>query len=136
MRYIEWNLDIEEGANLYDPIGNMKISGDEGDLAEEYTYLDAFFEAFVEGIERMKLEDVVRVDPLIESNDIVFYCKGSLLKIQYGTQQTTILNKLQFIEEIQKAVIDLVKILDEFAEKSKQPKRSLIKLRAFSQRLI
>lgn len=136
MKYIEWNLDIDEGANLYDPIGDMKISGDEGDVAEEYTYLDAFFEAFVEGIERMKLEDVVRVDPLIESNDIVFCCKGSLLKIQYGTQQTTILNKFQFIEEVQKSVIDLVKMLDEFAEKSNQPKRSLIKLRAFSQRLV
>ena len=99
MRYIEWNLDIEEEANLYDPIGNIKICGDEGDITEEYTYLDAFFEAFVEGVELMKVEDIVRVDPLIESNDIIFCSNGNLLKIQYGNQQTTILNKPQFIKE-------------------------------------
>jgi hypothetical protein len=136
MRYIEWNLDIEEEANLYDPIGNMKICGDEGDITEEYTYLDAFFEAFVEGIELMTVEGIVRVDPLIESNYIIFCSKGNLLKIQYGNQQTTILNKLQFIKEVQTVVIDLVKILDEFAERGKQPKRALIKLRTFSQKLI
>jgi hypothetical protein len=133
MNYLEWNLDIEEGADLYDPIGNIRILGNEGSITEEYTYLDTFFEAFIEGIEHMRVEDIVKVDPLIESDDIIFHCKDNLLNLQYGDQQTTIFNKFQFIKEVQKAVIDLVKILDDFAESSKQPKRELFNLSRFTQ---
>lgn len=60
INYLEWNLDIKEGADLYDPIGYITISGDQGIITEEYTYLDAFFEAFVDGVERIEIENVVR----------------------------------------------------------------------------
>ena len=129
--YLEWNLDMEEGADLYDPVGNIKILGDEGIIGEEYTYLDAFFEAFVEGVERMEVEDVVKVDPLVEPNDIVFICKGSLIEIEYGFQKAIIFNKFQFLAELQNAVAKFLERLDEFANNSKQQNRKLTKLRNF-----
>lgn len=134
MNYLEWNLDLEEGADLYDPVGNIKILGDEGIFEERYTYLDAFFEVFVEGAECMKIENVIKVDPLVEPNDILFSCKGSILKIEYGTQRAIIFNCYQFLEEVQKAVAKLGEILDEFADNSKQQKRKLIRLRGFLQK--
>jgi hypothetical protein len=36
--YLEWNLDMEEGADLYDPVGNIKILGDEGIIGEGRYY--------------------------------------------------------------------------------------------------
>lgn len=134
MNYLEWNLDMEEGADLYDPVGNLKILGDEGIIEEKYTYLDAFFEAFVEGVQHMEAEDVVSVDPLVEPNDIVFTCKSSVIKIEYGVQQAIIFNKFRFLEELQKAVAKLLETLDEFADNSKQQKRKLTKLRSFLQK--
>ncbi len=131
MNYLEWNLDMQEGADLYDPIGNVKISGDKGIITEGYTYLDAFFEALAEGVERMKIEDVVRVDPLVEPNDIIFYRKDSLLEIRYGSQEAIIFNKSQFIEEVKNAVTKLIGILDEFANITKQDRREILKLRSF-----
>ncbi|WP_038296475.1 hypothetical protein, partial [[Scytonema hofmanni] UTEX B 1581] len=127
MNYLEWNLDMEEGANLYDPVGNIKISGDEGIITEEYTYIDAFFEAFVEGVERMKVEDIVRVDPLVEPNDIIFSQKNSLLEIKYGSQKAIIFNKSQFLEEVKNAVTKLIEILDEFADSTKQERREMFR---------
>ena len=131
MNYLEWNIYRSEEADLDDPIGYMKISGDEGIIIEDYTYLDSFFEAFAEGIEGMKTEDVVRADPIVEPHDIIFSRKNNLLEIEYGSQKTIILNKSQFIEEVKIAVIKLIEILDEFADSAKQQRRELVKLRGF-----
>lgn len=131
MSYLDWNLDMEEEANLYDPIGNLKIIGDKGTIVEDYTYLDAFFEAFAKGIERLKVEDVVIVDPLIEPNDIIFHRKNNLLEIEYGNQKTVIFNELEFTEEFKNAVIKLIGILDEFAVAEKKQSLKLTILRNF-----
>ncbi len=130
MNYLEWNLHRSDKADLYDPIGNIQISGDEGIIIKDYIYLDNFFEAFVEGVERMKTEDVVRADTIVEPNDLIFSCKNNLLEIEYGSQKTIILNKYQFIEEVKTAVIKLIEKLDEFADSAKQ-RRELVKLRGF-----
>ena len=45
VNYLEWNLeplDIEESVDLYDPMGSIRIDGDEGFVEEEYTNLDTF----------------------------------------------------------------------------------------------
>jgi hypothetical protein len=131
MHYIEWNLNAEDEVDLDDPMGYIKILGDEGIIIEDYTNLDNFFEAFVEGIERMKTEDVVRADPIVEPNDLIFSCKNNLLKIEYGSQKTIILNKSQFVDEVKIAVAKLIEILDEFANRTKQERRKLFKLRSF-----
>lgn len=131
MNYLEWNLDPEDEADLDDPMGYIKIVGDEGIIIEDYTNLDNFFEAFVEGIERIKTEDVVKIDPIVEPNDLIFSSKNNFLRIEYGSQKTIILNKYQFIEEVKTAVAKLIEILDEFADRAKQERRELFKLRSF-----
>jgi uncharacterized protein (UPF0305 family) len=132
MKYLEWNLDdMTENTDLYDPFGNLSIRGDTGIIEENDTYIDAFFEAFVEGIERMKQQNIVTVDPLVEPNDIVFNHENNTLTIEYGNQKAIIYDKLQFIKEVQESVNRLVTILDNFADSSKQKKRELIKLRNF-----
>lgn len=131
MNYLEWNLDPEDEADLDDPMGYIKIVGDEGIIIEDYTNLDNFFEAFVEGIERIKIEDVVRADIIVEPNDLIFSCKNNFLRIEYGSQKTIILNKYQFIEEVKTAVAKLIELLDELADRAKQERRELFKLRSF-----
>lgn len=131
MNYLEWNLDPEDEADLDDPMGYIKIVGDEGIIIEDYTNLDNFFEAFVEGIERIKTEDVVRADIIVEPNDLIFSCKNNFLRIEYGSQKTIILNKYQFIEEVKTAVAKLIELLDELADRAKQERRELFKLRSF-----
>jgi hypothetical protein len=131
MTYIKCTLDRDEDANLYDPIGNISIVGDEGIIEEKYTYLDAFLEAFIAGIEFANTEDTISIDPLVESNDIVFNFKDNTIKLSYGTQNTTILDKTQFIEELKNTVTNFLKELDEFASVSSQPIRKLTKLRRY-----
>lgn len=131
MNYLEWNLDPEDEADLDDPMGYIKIVGDEGIIIEDYTNLDNFFEAFVEGIERIKIEDVVKIDPIVEPNDLIFSSKNNFLRIEYGSQKTIILNKYQFIEEVKTAVAKLIELLDELADRAKQERRELFKLRSF-----
>jgi hypothetical protein len=132
MNYFEWNLDdMEVNEDLYDSMGYIKILGDEGVFEEKDTFVDVFLEAFVEGVERMESEGIVRIDPLVEPNDIVFNYKNSSIEIEYGIQRTTILNKIQFLEELQYTVIKFLEELDEFANNSKQEKRKFAKLRSF-----
>lgn len=131
MNYIQQNVYPEEEADLDDPIGYIKITGDEEIIIEDYTYIDSFFAAFADGIEQMKTEDVVRADPIVEPNDIIFRCNGNSLEIEYGNQKAIIFNKSQFVEEVKIAVAKLIEILDEFADSAKQKKRQLIKLRSF-----
>jgi hypothetical protein len=131
MNYLEWNLEIEEGADLYDPVGNIKISGDEGIIKEDYTYLDAFFEALADGVKGIEIDDFIMVDPLVEPNNIIFAITNNLLEIKYGSQKAIILNKSQFIEEVKNAVSKLIEILDKFADSTKQKRREILKLRSF-----
>jgi hypothetical protein len=131
MSYLEWNLDTEEDLDLNDLMGNIKILGDEGIIGEEYTNLDNFFEAFIEGINRMDIEGVINVDPIVEPNDIVFNFNGNTIKIKYGIQIATILNKAQFLEDLQNAVAKFLQELDTFASNSNQQNKKLTKLRNF-----
>jgi hypothetical protein len=125
------DLDRDEDANLFDPIGNILILGDEGIIEEKYTYLDAFLEAFVAGIESSSTENIIKVDPLVEPDDIIFKFKDNTIKLSYGTQSTTILDKTQFVEELKNTVTNFLQELDEFAGASSQPIRKLTKLRRY-----
>ena len=131
MNYLQWNLDIEEGIDIFDPLGNLKIIGDEGEIIENSTYLDAFFEALVEAVQKIKTETNISVDPIVEPNNLEFNCQKDTIKIDYGQQQATIFDKDKFIKDIREAVSELLKILDERSQQTKQPKRKLIKLRNF-----
>lgn len=131
MSYLQWNLDLEDGIDIIDPVGDLCIIGDEGKLVEKYTYLDSFFEALAEAADSIEAGLGAIVDPIVESNDLLFELQEDSLKITYGQQKTTILNVAQFIEDVREAVIKLLKILDKQSELQKQPKRKLTKLREY-----
>jgi hypothetical protein len=131
MSYLEWNLDTEEDLDLNDLMGNIKILGDEGVIEEEYTNLDNFFEAFIEGINQMDIEGVVSIDPIVEPNDIIFKFNGNTIKMKYGIQTTIILNKAQFLEDLQNAVAKFLQELDTFSSTSNQQNKKFTKLRNF-----
>lgn len=131
MNYLQWDLDIEEGIDIVDPLGNLKIIGDEGNIVEDSTYLDAFFEALVEAAQKIKTETNISVDPIVEPNNLEFDCQKDTIKINYGQQQAIIFDKNKFIKDVGEAVSELLKILDEQSQQTKQPKRKLIKLRNF-----
>jgi TATA-box binding protein (TBP) (component of TFIID and TFIIIB) len=131
MNYLQWDLDIEESIDIFDPLGNLKIIGDEGKIIEDSTYLDAFFEALVEAAQKIKTETNISVDPIVEPNNLEFNCQKNTIKINYGQQQAIIFDKNKFIKDVGEAVSELLKILDEQSQQTKQPKRELIKLRNF-----
>lgn len=131
MNYLQWDLDIEDGIDIVDHLGNLKITGDEGNIVENSTYLDAFLEALVEAAQKIKTETNISVDPIVEPNNLDFNCQKDTIKINYGQQQATIFDKDKFIKDVREAVSELLKILDEQSQQTKQPKRKLIKLRNF-----
>lgn len=132
MSYLKWNLDYEKGIDLVDPTGDFYIIGDEGEIAEKFTNIDVFFEVLVEGANNIKIGKSVVIDPFIEPNEFHFDYQDRILQITYGRQQTTILNRNKFIQDVYQAVTQLLEILDQQSENVQQPKRSLPKLRAYS----
>lgn len=132
MSYLKWNLDYEKEIDLGDPTGDFYIIGDEGEIAEKFTNIDVFFEVLVEGANNIKIGKSVVIDPFIEPNEFHFDYQDRILQITYGRQQTTILNRNKFIQDVYQAVTQLLEILDQQSEKVQQPKRSLPKLRAYS----
>ena len=131
MNYLEWNLDTEEGIDVYDPLGDLKILGDEGKIVEESTYLDAFFEALVEAVQNIEIGKSISVDPIVEPNNLEFDCQRDFLKVIYGQQQAILFQKNQFVKEVHEAVEELLKILDKQSEIAKQQKPKLVKLQNY-----
>jgi hypothetical protein len=132
MSYLKWNLDQADEIDLIDPTGDFYIIGDEGEIAEKFTNIDVFFEVLVEGANNIKIGKSVVVDPFVEPNEFHFDYQDRILQITYGRQQTTILNRNKFIEDLYQAVTELLAILDQQSAKNQQPQRSLSKLRAYS----
>jgi hypothetical protein len=132
MSYLKWNLDQADEIDLIDPTGDFYIIGDEGEIAEKFTNIDVFFEVLVEGANNIKIGKSVVVDPFVEPNEFHFDYQDRILQITYGRQQTTILNRNKFIEDLYQAVTELLAILDQQSAKTQQPQRSLSKLRAYS----
>ena len=131
MNYLKWNLDTEEGIDVFDPLGDLKIYGDEGKLIEENTYLDAFFEALVEASKSIEVGRSIIVDPVVEPDNIEFNCKKDALEIIYGQQKTVVHDRKQFVEDVRQAVRELLRMLDEQSEFEKQQKPKLSKLRNY-----
>jgi len=131
MRYIEWILDTEDGLDAYDPLGKIVILGDEGNIEEKRTYLDAFFEALAEGTKCIKPGEIVTIDPWIEPDDIIFDYTSDRLVISYGNWRANILDRVRFLNDLRQAIQELVEQIDELASQEGQEKRKLTKLRNF-----
>jgi len=131
MSYITWELDVEDGLDAYDPLGRIVILGDEGKVEEESTYLDAFFEALIEGTQRIEIGKTITVDPLVEPNDIIFQLTSGKLTISYCSFAATILDKVKFSDDLRQAIDKLVNELDGLTFQKGQEKRKLAKLRNY-----
>jgi hypothetical protein len=112
MSYIRWLLEREEEIDPYDALGTIIIAGDEDQIEDRCTFLDAYFEALVLGIQNMEKGKKIEIDPLVEAEDIIFDYTGNNLIISYGKQQATIYNTNKFVEDIHKSVENFLKILD------------------------
>ncbi|MBO9997514.1 MAG: hypothetical protein J7641_00680 [Cyanobacteria bacterium SID2] len=131
MRYIEWILDTEDGLDAYDPLGKIVILGDEGNIEEKSTYLDAFFEALAEGTKCIKPGKIVTIDSWVEPDDIIFDRTSDRLVISYGNWRANILDRVRFLNDLRQAIQELVEQIDELASQEGQEKRKLTKLRNF-----
>lgn len=130
MSYLKWNLSEGE-IDVVDPMGDLYILGDEGKIVEKFTNLDVFLGVLVEASNSIKIGKSVVIDPLIEPHEFHFDFQDRILTINYGRQQTNILNRSQFLENIGQAVTELLAVLDEQSTKENKPKRDLIKLRNY-----
>ena len=131
MSYLKWDLDTENGIDVIDPMGDLYIIGDEGQIVEKFTNLDIFFEALVEAAQSIRIGKSIIVDPIVEPNDLHFNYHNDTLEITYGQQKTTIINADRFIEDIREAVNKLLEILDKQSKLEKQPRRKLTILREY-----
>ncbi len=131
MSYLNWNLDTEDGIDAYDPLGDIIILGDRGKLEEKSTYLDAFFEALIQGSQRFKKGKIVEIDTLVEPDDLVFDYTDKNLVIYYGKQKALILDTNQFVQDVYDAVKTLIETLDKAATEAKEEFPKLKILRNF-----
>ena len=133
MSYIEWKLDEDEDEELdaYDPVGLIIIRGENGVIKENSTYLDAFFEAIIKGIQQVEVGKTIAIDPLVEPDDIFFECNAEQLNISYDNSTTKIYDKVKFLNDLRHAVYDLVNTIDELTQSACQEKRKLFILRRF-----
>lgn len=131
MNYVQWNLNTENSIDVIDPMRNLYITGDKGEIVEKSTNLDTFFEALLEAAQSIKIGKSIIVDPVVEPNELHFNYYNDALEITYGQQQTTILDMEQFLNEIQEAVKKLLETLDRQSAIAKLPKRRLVKLREY-----
>ena len=130
--YLKWNLNADTDIDVTDPMGDFYIIGDEGEIAEKFTNLDVFFEVVVEGAKNIRIGKSVVIDPLIEPHEFHFDYQDRILQITYGRQQVTISDRNKFLLDVERAVTELLEILDQQSAKNHQPKRSLAKLREYS----
>ena len=131
MSYLKWNLDGKDNIDVADPMGDIHIIGDEGEIVEKYTNIDTFFEVLVEATKSIKIGKSVVIDPQIEPYEFHFDFQDRMLTINYGRQQTLIRNREQFLNDIQQAVEELLTILDRRSQIDNQPKKELTKLRNY-----
>lgn len=131
MSYLKWKLS-EGKIDIVDPMGDLHIVGDEGEIVEKFTNLDVFLGVLVEASSSIRIGKSVVIDPLTEPHEFQFDFQDRILTINYGRQQTTILNRVKFLEDIEQAVTALLVILDEQSAKENKPKRELIKLRDYT----
>jgi hypothetical protein len=131
MKYLQWELDLEDGLDPHDLLGKLVIHGDNGQLIEDCTFLDDFLAVFVDGLHQAKAGEIVAIDPIIEPNDVIFEIKDGELLISYGKQNVTIQNLDKFKLNLKEAIEELVILIDQMTLDLGEEKRKLAKLRNF-----
>jgi hypothetical protein len=130
-QYIEWSLDQKEPIVPVDPLGHITINGDKGIIKEQDVFLDTFLGALVEGLNLIKVQDIINVDVVDEPDELVFVKNYEKIQIQYGNQNVTIFDIKSFDHQLFHAVTNFLYILDKASENMKKKKLDFIKLRKY-----
>lgn len=130
-QYIKWSLYQKEPIDPVDPLGNITINGDKGILKEQDVFLDTFLGALVEGLNLIKVQDLINVDVVDEPDELVFLKNDGKIQIQYGNQNVTIFDIKSFDNQLSHVVTNFLHILDEASENMKKKKLDFIKLRKY-----
>lgn len=130
-KYIEWELDVEDGLDGYDPLGKIVVLGDEGKIEDDCTYLDYFFEALSQGFPKIEVGKTIAFDPIVEPNDIVCECSSDRLKIIYGSQIAIVFNLVDFFNNFREALERFIETIDTLTHQAGQEKRRLFQIREY-----
>ena len=132
--YIEWKLDDEYELDGDDPLGEVRISGEEGCIVESCTYLDSFLEALINGISQIdNSNQKISVDPMVEPDNIDLEYIDNVLRISYGSQCAFIHDLKQMKNALTKAVRRLVEKIDDLTDQKSKERRQLLFLRQYLQ---
>ena len=85
----------------------------------------------VDGIQLTEIGKTVRINPLIEPNDIIFRFEPNSVYLSYGSQTATISNQQKFAKDLHESIKEFVEILDELAMHGELEKCPLLKLRHY-----
>ena len=131
--YVQWTLDLEDGIDPYDPLGTIKIVGDEGYIEDKCTYLDGYFEAIMLGVESLEKGKTIGIDPFIEPDEIIFNYTNDYLLLGYGKQQAKIINVKKFVTDVCQSIQDLLDVLDNAPVRKNEPRPNFEIFRQFIQ---
>ena len=123
---IEIALDQEDGLDIEDVLGTIRISDYSGSIVEEDTYLDSWLYALIinlPGIERREIDTVDLVD---EPNPLEFLYIDNGLLMRYKDKTINIENKDVLRQAIGQAAQDLLSHFGKSAETSKNEMLSVI----------
>ena len=134
-KYIEWELDVEDGLDGYDPLGKIVFLGDEGKIEDDCTYLDSFFEALSQGFPKIEVGKTIAIDPIVEPNDVVCECSSDRLKIIYGSQIAIVFNLVDFLNNFREALERFIETIDTLTHQAGQEKRRLFQIREYLDRI-
>ena len=130
-QYIEWKLDNEAPIDPADPLGDITFIGDKGILEEQCVFLDSFLEAFVEGLNSIKTQDISNVEIIDEPNKLMFIKNKKGLQIQYKDRTITIHDTESFSNQLSHAISSFLHLLDEASENMGKKKYDFNQLRTY-----
>lgn len=132
---IEWIFDTEDKLDEDDPLGEVRIYGEQGSFVrEDCTNIDVFLEALVKGIPQTIESYELSIDPFVEPDDMIFKYADGILEISYGSQTIIVNDLMQLKQSLFDAVQKLVVQIDSLTIQKNREKRKLRYLRQYLQK--
>lgn len=116
MKYLEWQLDEEQGIEPEMPLGRIALIGDDGRIEDDNLMLDTFLEAIITGLSEVRTHAEVRVDTIDEPLDLVLCRRPDGIQLSFGPQTALIRDEPALRRELVAAVENLLGRLDRAAK--------------------
>ncbi|RYZ43535.1 MAG: hypothetical protein EOO71_02975 [Myxococcaceae bacterium] len=131
-RYLRWTLAPGE-VEPHDPLGDLRLVGDEGAIEEKETLIDAYLLALSEGLKRLPHESRVQVDVVVEPHVLALTREGASRVIGYRGQTARVEEVDALVVDLQTASQRLLEVLDAAAVRLGIQKPSAPGLRRLAQ---